>query len=217
MEYNYNKYRVKSPVKSFRDLEVYKKTIELSCQNPLTLLNPLFHNQLAGQTQTNPYPHDTPPSFFSLFRHVHIRKQFQTHQKLRFPQQSLSASSLAILVSSFSNICQLFQKVLNIHQHHKAPMSAKDNVTCPQCFSSNIKKEGKRKNKLQVIQKYSCKDCKKNFTSKIIAKKSYPANIVLNVLSYYNIGNSCQLLCQLRAKRSSGKFRPKSFFLQFIM
>ena len=30
MEYNYNRYRVKSPVKSFRDLEVYQKTIQLS-------------------------------------------------------------------------------------------------------------------------------------------------------------------------------------------
>ena len=30
MNYEYNRYRVRSPIKSFRDLEVYQKTIQLS-------------------------------------------------------------------------------------------------------------------------------------------------------------------------------------------
>ena len=69
-------------------------------------------------------------------------------------------------------------------------MSGKTTIECPYCQSKNTKKEGKRKGKFQTIQKYSCKECKKNFTGKGIAQKSYPSKIILNAISYYNLGHS---------------------------
>ncbi len=43
MNYEYNKYRVRSLIKSFRDLEVYQKTIQLS--NEITNLSFLEHDR----------------------------------------------------------------------------------------------------------------------------------------------------------------------------
>jgi transposase-like protein len=69
-------------------------------------------------------------------------------------------------------------------------MTGKTIIKCLYCHSSNIKKEGKRKSKFQIIQKYSCKSCSKNFSDKKLEHKTYPSKIILNAISYYNLGNS---------------------------
>src|SRR3990167_5209632 len=68
-------------------------------------------------------------------------------------------------------------------------MTIKTTIKCPYCQSKNTKKEGRRKNKLEIIQKYFCKACNKNFTSKALKNKTYPAKINLNAVSYYNLGS----------------------------
>ncbi len=69
-------------------------------------------------------------------------------------------------------------------------MAKKTTINCQYCQSKNTKKEGKRKGRFQTIQKYSCRECKKNFTDKGVAQKSYPAKIILNSISCYNLGNT---------------------------
>jgi transposase-like protein len=71
-------------------------------------------------------------------------------------------------------------------------MQEKISLRCPYCNSKNIKKEGKRKSKLETIQKFSCKNCNKNFTDKKLKQKTYPAKIILNAISTYNLGYSQQ-------------------------
>lgn len=68
-------------------------------------------------------------------------------------------------------------------------MPDKNNANCPYCASKNIKKHGAQKKKLQTLQRYFCKNCKKTFTLKEQGKnKTYPINIILNAVSSYNLG-----------------------------
>src|SRR3989338_7425899 len=79
-------------------------------------------------------------------------------------------------------------------------MTIKTTIKCPYCQSKNTKKEGRRKNK-EIIQKYFCKACNKNFTSKALKNKTYPAKIILNAVSYYNLGCTQQQASKLISQR----------------
>ncbi len=75
-------------------------------------------------------------------------------------------------------------------------------INCPNCSSKNFKKYGVQKNKAQNLQKYQCKICKKIFTLKDQSKnKTYPISIILNALSYYNLGYSQNNINKLLAKK----------------
>ncbi|MBS3150753.1 IS1 family transposase [Candidatus Woesearchaeota archaeon] len=65
-----------------------------------------------------------------------------------------------------------------------------NSLKCPYCNSMEISKQGKRKGKLQQSQKLKCVRCNKNFTDKKLKHKSYPAHIIFNTISYYNLGNT---------------------------
>src|SRR3989338_1199097 len=74
-------------------------------------------------------------------------------------------------------------------------------INCPSCASKNIIKKGLRKNKLQEIQRYRCKNCSKIFADKGIKNKTYPAKIILNAVSYYNLGCTQQQASKLISQR----------------
>jgi hypothetical protein len=61
---------------------------------------------------------------------------------------------------------------------------------CSNCNSKNTIKVGKRKNKQKEIQRYKCKQCNKTFIAEQIKHKTYPTKIILNVISYYNLGHT---------------------------
>ena len=67
-------------------------------------------------------------------------------------------------------------------------MIQKNLIKCPYCSSENTKKEGKRKNRLQIIQKCKCKDCGKAFALSPLKGKSYPIKAMLNSILHYNLG-----------------------------
>lgn len=76
-------------------------------------------------------------------------------------------------------------------------------IRCPFCNSGKVKKQGKRKSKLQTIQKYLCKKCSKYFSdnAKRILNKTYPAKIILQSISLYNLGHSQQRVSKLISQR----------------
>ena len=80
-------------------------------------------------------------------------------------------------------------------------MIQKNSIKCPYCSSNNIKKEGRRKNKLEAIQKYFCKACNKNFTSKALKNKTYPSKIIINAISCYNLGSTQLEVSKLLSQR----------------
>jgi len=73
---------------------------------------------------------------------------------------------------------------------------------CPYCESKNFVKRGTRKNQHQVVQLYLCRstECGRTFTAQDVKGKHFPLNIVINGMSYYNLGftleESCSLLKQ---------------------
>ena len=73
---------------------------------------------------------------------------------------------------------------------------------CVYCTSRNIVKRGKRKNKLEEVQLYICQDCGKTFTGKKIKGKKYPTRMILDGVSYYNVGFSLE---------ESAKFLERSY------
>lgn len=59
---------------------------------------------------------------------------------------------------------------------------------CPYCKSKKFFRRGKRKKKLEVVQLYQCKECNRTFTSQFVKGKHYPMNLIIDGLSYYNLG-----------------------------
>ena len=59
-------------------------------------------------------------------------------------------------------------------------------MICPKCKGKNIIKYG-RSNHNQL---YFCKICKKKITANPLKNKSYSPQVIINAISYYNLGNS---------------------------
>ncbi len=65
-------------------------------------------------------------------------------------------------------------------------------IQCPECNSKIIVKKGLRKNKFQTLQQYQCKNCSKIFKQNLSKYTTYSLNIILNAISYYNLGYTFQ-------------------------
>jgi transposase-like protein len=74
---------------------------------------------------------------------------------------------------------------------------------CPYCRSRDIVKRGWRRKKYEKAQLYLCNACKKTFTAQRVKGKSFPLRIILEGLSFYNIGYSLEESCQ-RLKEEFG-------------
>jgi ATP-dependent exoDNAse (exonuclease V) beta subunit len=72
-----------------------------------------------------------------------------------------------------------------------------------------VKKEGKRMLRLSVSQKYRCLRCGRYFTDREMGHKSYPAKIILNAISTYNLGHTLEGTGREMAKRFHTKL-PES-------
>lgn len=85
-----------------------------------------------------------------------------------------------------------------------------EKIRCLECGSIEVVKKGFRKNKFGAIQKYYCKDCSRYFVLKDLANKTYPAKVIMNAISYYNLGNSLGESSKLVNKRFKVKSSPKT-------
>ena len=77
--------------------------------------------------------------------------------------------------------------------------------SCPYCESKNFVKRGTRKNVHQVVQLYLCKnpDCGKTFTAQDVKGKHFPLNVVIEGMSYYNLGCTFEETCVLLKRKFS--------------
>lgn len=62
-------------------------------------------------------------------------------------------------------------------------------ISCKYCNSYNIVKRGRQKSKISK-QIYYCKECRKRFV--ITLRKNYDSEIILQAISYYNLGNTLE-------------------------
>lgn len=74
---------------------------------------------------------------------------------------------------------------------------------CPYCQSKNFVKRGLRKNRYQEVQLYLCKneECGRTFTAQDVKGKHFPLNVVIEAMSYYNLGFSLEETCRIIAKK----------------
>src|SRR3989338_4122898 len=84
-------------------------------------------------------------------------------------------------------------------------------IICPNCSSKNTKKYGIIKKKLQNTQRYLCNSCKKTFILETQSKnKTYPTRIILNTLSYYNLGHSQAQTSKIISQKHKTKVPQKT-------
>jgi len=74
-------------------------------------------------------------------------------------------------------------------------------MQCPVCGSKEIIRKGKRELKYGETQIYRCNSCRRHFSDKDIKHKSYPAKLILNAISTYNLGYTIEQTKKEIAKR----------------
>ena len=72
---------------------------------------------------------------------------------------------------------------------------------CPYCKSKKFVRRGKRKKKLEIVQLYQCSGCSRTFTAQFIKGRHYPVNLIIDGLSYYNLGFGLEDTCRILAKK----------------
>jgi hypothetical protein len=83
--------------------------------------------------------------------------------------------------------------------------NARGAEVCPYCNSKNFVKRGTRQNVGQTIQLYLCKnvglpdgkDCGRTFSAQDIKGKHFPLHIIIEAMSYYNIGLNLVQTCEI--------------------
>lgn len=85
------------------------------------------------------------------------------------------------------------------HRHGDGQFRQREADNCPYCQSKSFVKRGLRKNKYQEVQLYLCKnpDCERTFTSQNIKGKHFPLNVVIEGMSYYNLGCTFEETCSI--------------------
>lgn len=81
---------------------------------------------------------------------------------------------------------------------------------CIYCNSKNTVKRGTRKKKLETVQLYFCKDCQKTFTPQKIKGRHYPLKVILDGLSFYNLGYNLEDSSRLIKEKYGLNLRPST-------
>ncbi len=85
-----------------------------------------------------------------------------------------------------------------------ATMSTK--TVCPYCNSENFVKRGVRKKKHEAVQLYLCRntECGRTFTAERVKGKRFPLKVIVEGMSYYNLGCTLEQTCRILEQKFSG-------------
>lgn len=84
---------------------------------------------------------------------------------------------------------------------------------CPYCDSTVFVRRGVRKNVHQNVQLYLCKnlpDCGRTFTAQDLKGKQFPLHIVIEGMSYYNLGLTLEETCMILKKKFNVAPEPET-------
>src|SRR3989344_3901858 len=83
---------------------------------------------------------------------------------------------------------------------------------CPYCGSKDFVKRGLRSNKHQEVQLYLCRntECGRTFTSRTIKGKQFPWPVVLDAISYHNLGYTFEQASQILAAKKGVAPQPET-------
>ncbi|MDO8592243.1 MAG: hypothetical protein Q7R92_00550 [bacterium] len=76
-------------------------------------------------------------------------------------------------------------------------------LQCPYCQSQDFVKRGVRMKKSGKTQLYLCRSCKRTFTPSWFKGRQHSWQIILDAMSYYNLGFSLEQVCKILEKRGS--------------
>ena len=77
-------------------------------------------------------------------------------------------------------------------------MSSKLSTTpCAYCASPDTVKRGWREKKRERVQLWLCRSCLRAFTPKEVKGKHYPHRVIIDAMSYYNLGFSLEQACKI--------------------
>lgn len=79
---------------------------------------------------------------------------------------------------------------------------------CIYCSSKDIVKRGTRQKKHGKVQLYFCKNCQRSFTPQKIKGKHYPLRVILDALSFYDLGHNLEDSSHLIKEKYGLNLRP---------
>lgn len=87
----------------------------------------------------------------------------------------------------------------NVGMGTESIREARQADVCPYCLSKNFVKRGTRKNVNQVVQLYLCRNfgCGRTFTAQDVKGKHFPLHIIIESMSYYNLGLTLEETCKI--------------------
>lgn len=104
---------------------------------------------------------------------------------------------------------------LSISQNSRpreAPASQVGVGHCPYCQSKDFVKRGMRKKKKETVQLFLCRSCRRTFTQFPVKGKSYSLPVIIDALSYYNIGFSFDDVSKVLKEKNGVEIQPSSVF-----
>ncbi len=83
-------------------------------------------------------------------------------------------------------------------------------MSCPFCQGMDFVRRGVRKKKHEVVQLFKCKnpECKKTFTDSTVKGRRYPLKVIIDAISYYNLGFTREKVCSI-IHQLHKKIRPE--------
>jgi transposase-like protein len=74
----------------------------------------------------------------------------------------------------------------------RVPYTVKPPARCPHCGSTRLIRKGTRRKKLEIVQLWQCKLCRRVFTPAppSLRYKTYPLRVILDGVTLYNLGYS---------------------------
>lgn len=76
-------------------------------------------------------------------------------------------------------------------------------TVCPYCNSDNFVKRGIRQKKHEAVQLYLCRaeNCGRTFTAERVKGKRFPLQVILEGISYYNLGLTLEQTCHILGEK----------------
>lgn len=84
---------------------------------------------------------------------------------------------------------------------------------CERCGSAKVIKKGWRRKKLERVQAFQCKSCGHKFNPWGLKDRTYPARIILEALSLYNLGHSLARAGELVGRKCVARVPPQTVHL----
>jgi transposase-like protein len=95
---------------------------------------------------------------------------------------------------------------------HRVPHTVKQPARCPHCGSTRLIRKGTRRKKLEIMQLWQCKLCRRVFTPAppSLRYKTYPLRVILDGVTLYNLGYSLPVAAQKLKAKHGYKIPPST-------